>query len=196
MGFVLIDQDTQSQQPPREPVPAVKAKHAAESRTPAVPVAMVGSRPVSISIPSLDVRSPVGALGQKADGTVEVPAGDSYDDVGWYKYSPTPGSIGPAVMLGHIDSKARGPSVFYHLGEIKRGARISVKRADASVAIFTVDRVGRFAKKQFPTQAVYGNIDHAGLRLVTCGGEFDSDAKSYVDNIVVFASLTGSTRPA
>jgi hypothetical protein len=36
---------------------------------------------------------------------------------------------------------------------------------------------------------VYGDIDHAGLRLITCGGAFDDATGHYLDNIVVFATL-------
>jgi hypothetical protein len=39
-----------------------------------------------------------------------------------------------------------------------------------------------------PTKLVYGNTDHAALRLITCGGPFDS-AGHYRDNVVVLASL-------
>jgi hypothetical protein len=39
---------------------------------------------------------------------------------------------------------------------------------------------------------VYGNLDHAGLRVITCGGAFDHRARSYVDNIVVFADLVAT----
>jgi hypothetical protein len=41
----------------------------------------------------------------------------------------------------------------------------------------------------------YGDLDHAGLRLITCGGSFDRQARSYDDNIVVFADLV-ATHPA
>ncbi|MDP9302351.1 MAG: class F sortase, partial [Actinomycetota bacterium] len=43
-----------------------------------------------------------------------------------------------------------------------------------------------------PTQLVYGNTNNAELRLITCGGSFDFSTGHYVDNIIVFASLTGS----
>ena len=151
--------------------------------------AMTPSKPVRLQIPSIGVRSSLLHLGQAADGSLEVPAGDHYNAAAWYRYSPTPGSIGPAVLLGHVDSAAQGPSVFFRLGELKRGDRISVERADGSVAEFEVDRVRRYPKDDFPTQLVYGDIDHAGLRVLTCGGEFDENAGHYRDNIVVFASL-------
>ena len=56
--------------------------------------------------------------------------------------------------------------------------------------MFTVTRVARFAKSRFPTRAVYGAIDHAGLRLITCGGTYDAARNRYLDNVVVFAKLS------
>jgi sortase (surface protein transpeptidase) len=143
-----------------------------------------------LNIPSIDVHSVVQHLGQAADGSLETPAvGPYYNEAAWYRYSPTPGSVGPSILLGHVDSAAEGPSVFFRLGELQRGDRISVARADGSVAVFSVDDVRRYAKDDFPTNTVYGDIDHAGLRLVTCGGAFDNSTGHYLDNVVVFASL-------
>ncbi len=51
-----------------------------------------------------------------------------------------------------------------------------------------------YAKSDFPTDAVYGDIDHAGLRLITCGGAFDEATGNYRSNVVVFARLTGWSR--
>jgi sortase (surface protein transpeptidase) len=132
-------------------------------------------------------------LGQAEDGSLEVPApGKHYNDAAWYRHSPAPGSLGPAILLGHVDSAADGPSVFFRLGDVRRGKHISVTRADGSTATFVVDSVRRYAKAEFPTDLVYRDIDHAGLRVVTCGGAFDTGAGHYLDNIVVFASLLGS----
>lgn len=148
------------------------------------------SKPVGLHIPAIDVRSVVQQTGQAANGSIQAPApGPHYDEAAWYKYSPTPGSLGPAVILGHVDSAANGPSVFYRLGELRRNDRVKITRADGSVAVFVVDAVHRYSKDKFPTQLVYGDIDHAGLRIVTCGGAFDDTSGHYLDNVVVFASL-------
>ena len=56
-------------------------------------------------------------------------------------------------------------------------------------------QVEEYPKDEFPTDVVYGDLDHAGLRLITCGGSFDREARSYDDNIVVFADLV-ATHPA
>lgn len=145
------------------------------------------SPPVALDIPAIKVHSTLLTLGLNPDGTVEVPPVDS-PQAGWYKDSPTPGELGPAVILGHVDSAKAGPGVFYELRALRPGDDISVTRADGSVVAFRVDRVAEYPKQAFPTDAVYGDIDHAGLRLVTCGGTFDAATRSYVDNIVVYAS--------
>jgi hypothetical protein len=48
--------------------------------------------------------------------------------------------------------------------------------------------VQEVAKTEFPSDAVYGNIDHAGLRLITCGG-LDPRTRKFTENVVVFARL-------
>jgi sortase (surface protein transpeptidase) len=150
---------------------------------------MPASRPVSIAIPAIHVNASLLRLGRAADNTLEVPPpGRHYDDAGWYRYSPTPGELGPSVIVGHVDSAKNGPSVFWRLATLKKKDRVKVTRTDGSVAVFEVDDVRLFRKKAFPTQLVYGNTDHAALRLITCGGPFDS-AGHYRDNVVVLASL-------
>jgi hypothetical protein len=64
---------------------------------------------------------------------------------------------------------------------------VTVTRKDGKTAIFTISRVARFSKERFPSRAVYGQIDHAGLRLITCGGTYDGH--KYADNVIVFARL-------
>jgi hypothetical protein len=46
-------------------------------------------------------------------------------------------------------------------------------------------------QSRFPSRAVYGPIDYAGLRLITCGDTHDAAGHTYLDNVVVFAKLEG-----
>lgn len=194
LGVVLIGLATIGQQHPPQPPrvagtqlpPPPPVSTAQPSAT--VPV-QPPSTPVSLSIPAIHVSSALLQLGLNPDNTVQVPplAGDSV--AGWYKYSPTPGALGPAIILGHVDSAEYGPGVFYDLGALRAGQTITVTRADGTAAVFGVSRVTRYPKAQFPTAEVYGNLDYAGLRLITCGGVFNSSARSYDDNVVVFAAL-------
>ncbi|MBU1865554.1 MAG: class F sortase [Actinobacteria bacterium] len=149
------------------------------------------SPPLAIDVPAIGVHSNLQHLGVTAENTPEVPApGPHYDEAAWFKYSPAPGSVGAAVILGHVDSATGGRSVFFNLGLLRPGDEVLVTRSDGSVAVFTVDGVRRYPKDEFPSLTVYGGTAHPALRLITCGGEFDRADGHYRDNIVVFASLT------
>jgi sortase (surface protein transpeptidase) len=144
------------------------------------------SHPVSVSIPKLGVRSRLIDLGLKSDGEMEVPKDPA--DAGWFSAGPTPGALGPAVIAGHVRWNG-APGVFHRLGNMRRGDRVTVTREDGKTAVFTVSRVERYPKSRFPSRAVYGAIDHAGLRLITCGGTYDAASNRYLDNVIVFAKL-------
>jgi hypothetical protein len=164
-----------------------------QTRTGTVGPVLPASPPVYLSVPAIGIGSPLIELGLNPDGSVEVPSLDDPDSKpGWYRNSPTPGAVGPAIILGHIDSRQFGPGVFYSLPDLQAGDTVEVTRADGTVAIFSVDDVRTVPKSDFPTLQVYGNLDHAGLRLITCGGEFDPNARSYESNVIAFASLVGS----
>jgi sortase (surface protein transpeptidase) len=148
------------------------------------------SRPVRVSIPVLGVTSSVMDLGLNPDGSMELPPG-AYP-VGWYDKSPTPGQLGPAVLVGHVDWGDKN-GVFFGLRVMRPGDRVVVDRADGSQATFRVGRVERHAKDDFPTGEVYGDVGWAGLRLITCGGKFDERTGNYEDNVIVFARLVSTT---
>ena len=164
------------------PAPAV-------APSPPAPLVMAASSPVRVQIPAIGVDSDLMDLGLQDDGTLEVPP--SGFPAGWFTGAPTPGEQGPAVIAGHVDW-AGAPGVFAALRDVAAGDEITVSRADGSTAVFRVTEVGRYDKDAFPTAAVYGDLDHAGLRVITCGGEFDSAAQSYLDNTVVFADLVAT----
>lgn len=155
---------------------------------------LTASAPLALAIPAIGVQSPLLHLGLTAEGALEVPTpGPHYNEAGWYRYSPAPGSLGPAVIAGHVDSAAAGPSVFFRLGSLRPRDTVLITRADGSVAVFAVDDVRRYPKSRFPSQLVYGNTNRAALRLITCGGPFDRVSGHYLDNIVVLASLVKPT---
>ncbi len=152
------------------------------------------SFPTRLDVPAIGVHTALKRIGLNSSNMIKTPplGGDSH--AYWLNVSPTPGQLGPATIIGHVDSAANGPAVFFRLGALRQRDTISVTRADATVAVFQVERVVQYPKATFPTQAVYGNLDHAGLRLITCGGIFDAARHSYESNIVVFASLISSRK--
>jgi hypothetical protein len=142
--------------------------------------------PVRLQIPAIGVSTSLVKLGRLPDGTLEVPK--AWDTAGWYDQGPRPGQPGPAVILGHVDS-TNGPAVFYQLRTLRPGDIVRVGLADGRTLTFRVQRLQRYPKDEFPTEAVYFPTLNRELRLITCGGDFDYARHSYVDNIVVYATL-------
>ncbi|WP_435207254.1 class F sortase [Micromonospora sp. bgisy143] len=158
--------------------------------TEAAPAGLARSAPTTIEIPRIGVNATIMSLGTNPDGTVQVPPLEQAEQAGWYEPGPSPGETGNAVIVGHVDSAKLGPAVFFDLGSLVPGDTITVRRADGQPATFRVDSVKSYPKTAFPTELVYGPNDRPGLRVVTCGGQFDETVRSYPDNIVVFATLT------
>jgi sortase (surface protein transpeptidase) len=150
------------------------------------------SAPVKISIASINVSASVDQIGLASDGTLEEQPLSMAQDAAWYRLGPSPGQVGPAVIVGHVDTKD-SQAVFFKLGLMRPGAKVVITLADGHSATFAVDSVGTYLKTKFPTKSVYGHTSYPALRLITCGGPFDRVAGSYRDNIVVFAHLTSKT---
>ncbi|MEU5531026.1 class F sortase [Micromonospora chersina] len=147
------------------------------------------STPTTISIPRIGVQAEIMTLGLNPDGTAQVPPLEQAMKAGWYSPGPSPGEDGNAVIVGHVDSAKLGPAVFFNLGALRTGDTISIAREDGSAVTFTVTEVKSYPKTAFPTELVYGPSATPGLRVVTCGGAFDESSRSYVDNVIAFASM-------
>lgn len=146
--------------------------------------ALRSAPPVSLTIPKLDLSVDLERLTLDDAGALIPP--QDFARAGWYVDSAVPGDVGPAVIAGHVDSRD-GPAVFYDLRELAHGDVVDVAREDGTTARFTVLGTEQYPKDEFPTQAVYGPTPDAELRLITCGGVFDRAARSYRDNVVVYA---------
>jgi LPXTG-site transpeptidase (sortase) family protein len=144
------------------------------------------SEPMLLRIPSIGVTTELSRLGRAEDLTVEVPADPAR--AGWYAEGPRPGQLGPAVILGHVDTRD-GPAVFSRLPELQSGDQITVERADGTAVTFRVTRTEQVAKDRFPTDKVYLPTLKPEIRLVTCGGTFDRSAGHYRDNVIAYGVL-------
>jgi hypothetical protein len=151
------------------------------------------SRPTRLVIPAIGVEAPILGVGLADDGSVDVPPLGRHNEAGWFERGPTPGQFGPAVIVGHVDTRT-GPSIFYELGRLRPGQRIEVTRRDRRVAVFEVNSVEHFGKQKLPVDRVYGDYSRPVLRLVTCGGKWLGGGAGYADNVIVFASLVASRK--
>ncbi|HVM15786.1 MAG TPA: class F sortase [Egibacteraceae bacterium] len=150
------------------------------------PAAQPVAEPASVRVASLGIEADTIALGKRGDGSLELP--ENAHTAGWWTGGAHPGERGASVIVGHVDSR-NGPGAFFGLSDIGAGERLTVQRADGSSVHFRVGRVETHPKDAFPTQAVYGHTDAPTLRLITCAGRFDRAARSYKDNVIVFADL-------
>jgi hypothetical protein len=151
------------------------------------------SRPLRLTIPSIKVDAPILDVGLADDDSVDVPPLSRHNEAGWFSDGPTPGQFGPALIVGHADTRT-GPSVFHDLHTLKPGRRIEILRSDGRVAVFEVNAVEHYGKTKLPIKRVYGDYSRPSLRLVTCGGTWLGRSRGYSDNVIVFASLTGDKK--
>lgn len=202
VGSGLIGASLKTSPAPRPPQPLAQAGPATtgpvEADLPAEDDPDVAVRPSPSGLPRspatrivisrIGVDASIMKLGTNPDGTVEVPPLEQAHLAGWYEPGASPGEVGNSVIVGHVDSAAMGPAVFFSLGALQPGDTVSVFREDGRQVDYTVEAVKSYPKTAFPTELVYGPSDQVGLRVVTCGGIFDQAAGSYPDNIVVFAN--------
>ena len=183
-GLLLTHHPTPALRPVAAGVAALPAPTGPIVAPPQSAAAQV-ARPVSLTIPLIGVKTNLITLGLAAGGAMQVPSTSTV--AGWFTGSPRPGAVGSSIIVGHIDNKQRH-GVFYRLSELRSGDDVFVKRADGTTAEFRVTEVQTYLKDHFPTDTVYGPTPDAELRLITCGGAFDSTTHHYLSNIIVYAT--------
>lgn len=179
VALTAADEDAPPPAPQVQPAPALDTG--------------AGVRPTRLVIPGIGVSAEIRPVGVTKTKEIEVPPLSRPNLVGWYRLGPVPGQLGPAVLLGHVNTR-KGPAVFSRLRDLRRGDKVQVTRSDGTTAEFTVDGVEQVGKNRFPTERVYGNTAHATLRLITCGGVFDPKTHHYTDNVIVYATLSATSR--
>lgn len=150
------------------------------------PADHVDNRPVptSVTISSLDVENAlVVDVGVTGDGDMEVPGADA---VGWYRFNPSPGEPGSAVLAAHISFDGT-PGVFRYLSDVDVGDVVRVGFDDRSQSSFEIVEVAQYDKDELPFDRVFAKDGAPVLTLVTCGGDFNRSESSYEDNVVAYA---------
>ena len=170
--------------PTTEAPPANDEDAAGESAPEPEPVPIAD--PVGLRIDKLDVDAPVDAYGvDQRTGEMAVP--DNATDVGWYKFGPSPGETGSAVLAAHVDLASSGPGVFFDLDTLSEGDRIVVSYADGSEMGFRVLARVTYEKEELPLDVIFSREGPPVLTLITCGGGFNRNIARYDSNVVVYA---------
>lgn len=151
------------------------------------------------------------ALGLQTDGAIEVPPEPTPLKLGWYCpgrvdiaahkqlpdgncEAPVPGSVGPAVIIGHINGDGHD-GVFRHLDQVKKNDIVDVGRSDGKLVRFVIYETGMPVKTEFPTAKIYGNTDGPEIRLISCGGRLDPRYNEgvqyhrYIDQVIAWGKL-------
>lgn len=158
---------------------AVSARPSAPLLSPASTLA-----PVSLSIPAISVAGDVQKVGLAADSVLDVPAPDTG---GWYEHSAAPGERGATVIAAHADLNGQ-TALFFELRNLNTGDEILVNLSDGTEARYEVQRVELHDKEDLPQTTLFRKQGDHALHLITCGGTFDSQARSYRGNTVVIAT--------
>ena len=163
------------------PVPVRPAR---ERPAPAPPA------PVRVAVASAGLDVPVVPAGVDARGALALP--DDARTAGWYRYGPGPTSpAGATVIAAHVDDDA-GPGPFARLRDLAAGARVVVTDAGGARHAYTVTAVESVPKPDVPLGAVFDRAGEPRLLLVTCGGTWDRERRSYSDNVLVTARRAGA----
>ncbi|HEX3811267.1 MAG TPA: class F sortase [Mycobacteriales bacterium] len=143
--------------------------------------------PVKLVIPALGVNAPIKPVGtDPKSGQLELPP--SVDSVAWWSYGARPGDrTGTVVLAAHVDYNGRY-GLFFHLRQLAPGATATVVTADGSTYRFRVTANQELPKPALPGQEVFRTTGSPRLALVTCGGDFNPAAKSYLDNVIAYAA--------
>ncbi|MFC5992819.1 class F sortase [Pseudonocardia hispaniensis] len=185
VGVVLV-----AAHPPAEPGRALGAVPGAPGGypSPSPPVAPPpepGTVPVVLTLPARGISAPVVAVGTGPDGGLVVP--DPPSAVGWWSPGALAGSgSGTVVLAGHVDSRAEGIGVFAVLPGLTAGEPVQLRGRDGRMIAYVVVARRQFAKALLPAE-LFARGGPPRLVLITCGGRFDPAARSYDDNVVVYA---------
>ena len=110
---------------PPDTSPAPSGSTAADGTTPKSKPTTRGqilsrSLPTHLSVPAIGVDSDLKQIGLNAKGEIQTPPLVRDSHAYWLNVSPTPGQLGPATIIGHVDSAAYGPGVFFRLGDLRQ----------------------------------------------------------------------------
>jgi hypothetical protein len=142
------------------------------------------SRPVRVTVSAVGIDAAIRPVGVAADGQMALPPNPRV--LGWYRFGPSPGADGSAVLAGHLDSRRYGLGPLVRLRNVETGDLVEVTSADGSSLTYRVDGVARFEQQGLPDD-VFARTGAPRLRLITCGGEYDVGAGGYQQNLVVTA---------
>lgn len=194
--------------PPPTPALVIEAIDPSPSATPEGTVAITPSAtpeptpydltPVEIYFPTLEQVceiQPVGKVDPKTKEEVapEEPGAmgtvDSNVIAAWYKYGPSPGDKGNAIINGH-KSWGGEKGVFYELKDMQLNDEVVIQMNDASYLYWYVEEVNVYNRDEVPIDVMYPDWgEEPKLTLISCTGSWDALAGTSSKRSVVTLRL-------
>lgn len=169
--------------PPAEPFAYSAVVGSGDPSDQEAPVTVAATR---LIVPSLNIDMAVTPEGVEDDGYMSIP--EDVRTAGWYQYGAEPASAaGSTVVAAHVDDPVQGVGPFSRLRDTEVGAEAQVVDANGVTHTYRVVSVERISKAEVPLDRVFTLDGDPHLVLVTCGGAFDREARSYTDNYIVTA---------
>ncbi len=143
--------------------------------------------PYTVKIPKINVEAEIELVGLNQKGAMETPS--NFQTVGWYKYGPTPGQIGNAVLAGHVDNALGGGGIFKNLDEVSFGDEIVTIDRQGEEQVFIVEEIEIVPWLDAPREKIFGETDEKRLNLITCTGSWSKVWNTYDDRMIIYATL-------
>lgn len=174
------------------PAPATQAGAGTPSTLPPVTTrdaapaaARTAPAPARVAVPARGIDAPIDPVGIAADGQMELP--EDVSRVGWYRYGPVPGAAGSAVLAGHVDDAEQGAGALFPLRDAAVGDEVAVTDAAGTTTRWRVVSREVITKQALPLDRIFVRDGAPRLTVITCGGPFLPEYRSYRDNVVVVA---------
>lgn len=171
------------------PQPAAPTPQASVPVAPATPQAVVRSpAPERLAISALTVDMPVEPVGVQDTGEMEIPERPSI--AGWYRFGKAPADAeGTTVIAAHVDDREYGVGPLAKLREAEPGDEIAVTDADGTVTTYVTESVTYIPRAELPVDDLFTREGPRSLAVITCGGDFDEQTRTYSDNVVLIARV-------
>lgn len=141
--------------------------------------------PKRILIPKITVNGYIQLVGIDQEYNIAVPT--NVHLAGWYVNSVKPGEVGLSIMDGHRDGSSVG-GIFRNIEKLVKGDEIQIEYGDGSIKDFKVVEVIQVSIED-AFDIMYEKRDSVvrQLNLVSCGGRYLREQKTYEDRIIVIA---------
>jgi len=151
------------------------------------PVADAGPVPTNgrVQLPTLGIEAPIVRVGIDSTERMVVPT--NARDVAWLDQGGIPGRTQNVVLAGHI-AYNRIAGSFNRIGDLRPGDEIVVAIEDKQLRYRVVFNCS-FPRDTTLAETIMGYTREPSLTLISCGGVFDTAARTHTNRIAVRAEL-------